>query len=118
MKHIKGRGTSTPQRRSERYMDNFEDIWRLQSFILSEADRASTPIVINRDKETTIREFMKIIGDNLAEGFDQSPEQVLMQLGNHDQQTTLPGDSTSSGKSEKVETRQSWLGRFQDRRLR
>ncbi len=118
MKHIKGRGTSTPQRRSERYMDNFEDIWRLQSFILSEADRASTPIVINRDKETTIREFMKIIGDNLADSFDQSAEQVLMQLGNHDQQTTLPDDSTSRGKSKIVETRQSWLGRFQDRRLR
>lgn len=80
MRHIKGRGSGTSQRRSDRYLNNFEDIWRVQSYILSEADRTRTPIVVNSDKEDTIREIMRIIGDKLSQGFDRSPKDVFTQL--------------------------------------
>lgn len=118
MRHIKGRGTNTPQRRSERYLDNFEDIWRLQSFILSEADRAGTPIVVNSSKESTIRELMRIIGDKLAVGFDRPAEDVFKQLsacGEHAAVPPLPGSKMQPAK---VKTKQSWVERFRARRAR
>jgi 2-phosphoglycerate kinase len=118
MRHIKGRGTSTPQRRSERYLENFEDIWQLQSFILSEADRARTPIVVNSDKETTIRELMRIIGDSLAQGFDRSPEDVFMQLGAGGERATVGVVSKPPVQSGNVKSRPSWLERFHVRRAR
>ncbi len=81
IRHIQGRGTSTPQRRSERYMENFEDIWQVQTHILSEADRSGTSIVVNRDKETTIRELLRVVADRLAQNFDGSAVDVFKQIG-------------------------------------
>ncbi|MDH3690491.1 MAG: hypothetical protein OEU36_13515 [Gammaproteobacteria bacterium] len=107
MRHIKGRGTSTPQRRSERYMENFEDIWRLQTFILSEADRAGTPIVVNSDKEASIRELMRIIGDSLAQGFDRSPGDVFSQLCDRGEHTALAEVSKRPARRDRVKTKQS-----------
>lgn len=118
MRHIKGRGTNTPQRRSERYLENFEDIWQLQSFILSEADRTHTPIVVNSDKETTIRELMKIIGDNLAQDFDRSPEEVFSAPGSYTENTAVAGASHPSVQQGQIKTRQSWLEKFHLRRAR
>ena len=118
MRHIKGRGTNAPQRRSERYLENFDDIWQLQSFILSEADRAHTPIVINSDKETTIREVIKIIGDSLAQGFDRSPEDVFLQLGAGGERNSVAGVSKPLVQPGNIKTRQSWLERFHVRRAR
>jgi len=117
MQHIQGRGTTTPQRRSERYMENFEDIWQLQTYILSEADRMGTPIVINRDKETAIRESMRIVGDSLAQSFDRSPEDYVMQLSNYKENTELTGESEQSVEPDKVETKPSGLERLGIRRF-
>ena len=118
MERIQGRGTSTPQRRSERYMDNFEDIWRVQTYILSEADRTGTAIVINRDKETTIRESMRIVGDSLAQNFNQSPEEYFMQACDCKENTTAAGASGQSVEPDEVKTKPSGLERLGIRRFR
>jgi 2-phosphoglycerate kinase len=115
-RHIKGRGMSTPQRRSERYLENFEDIWQLQTYILSEADRAHTPIVVNHDKETAIHELMGIIGDRLVKDLVQSPEEVLMKLCGHGEHDTLPGVPKPSAQPDKVKTKRSWFDRFRSSR--
>ncbi|MGD2137100.1 MAG: zeta toxin family protein [Gammaproteobacteria bacterium] len=76
-RRIRGRGTASPQRRSERYLEYFDEIWHLQSYLLSEADRTNTPIVINSDRSKVFREIMRIIIDHLARDFDSKPEAVF-----------------------------------------
>jgi 2-phosphoglycerate kinase len=74
---ISGRGTKVPQRRSKRYLDNFEDIWNLQSFLLSEADRTKIPIIVNNKREAVIREIMRTVIETLSKEFNATPEEVF-----------------------------------------
>jgi 2-phosphoglycerate kinase len=74
---IKGRGTRAPQRRSERYLKHFDEIWRLQSFLLSEADRTKTPIIVNADRDKVVREIMRTVIDVLSKDFTLAPEEVF-----------------------------------------
>jgi len=76
-RRIQGRGTMAPQRRAERYIEHFDEIWYLQSYLLSEADRTNTPIVINSDRNKVFREIMRITIDRLARDFDSKPEKVF-----------------------------------------
>jgi len=74
---IKGRGTRAPERRSERYLQHFDEIWRLQSFLLSEADRTKTPIIVNADRDKVVREIMRTVIDMLSKDFSLSAEEVF-----------------------------------------
>jgi len=74
---IAGRGTKVPQRRSERYLQHFEEIWCLQSFLLSEADRAKIPIIVNTERDVVIREIMRTVIETLSQDFTSSPEEVF-----------------------------------------
>lgn len=74
---ISGRGTKVPQRRSERYLENFQDIWHLQSFLLSEADRTKIPIIVNTKRDIVVREIMRTVIETLSKEFTASPEEVF-----------------------------------------
>lgn len=76
-KRIRGRGGVAPQRRAERYLESFDAIWRLQSVLLDEADRARVPIFENNDKDKVFREVMRHIIGNLSQGFSRTPAQVF-----------------------------------------
>jgi 2-phosphoglycerate kinase len=76
-RRIQGRSTNVPQRRAGRYLDHFDEIWRLQSYLLSEADRANIPIVVNVSRDKVFREIMRITIDTLTESFDSTPEAVF-----------------------------------------
>lgn len=76
-KRIKGRGTEAPQRSSKRYLEHFDQIWSLQSLLLSEADHADISIVINDDRDKVVREIMRSIIDDLAKNFKASPREVF-----------------------------------------
>jgi 2-phosphoglycerate kinase len=76
-RRISGRGADVPQRRASRYLKHFDEIWRLQSYLLSEADRANKPIVINDDRDKVFREIMRITIETLAEDFTASPQAVF-----------------------------------------
>jgi len=75
---IRGRGTKAPQRRSSRYLEHFDAIWRLQSFLLSEADRTKIPIILNGDRDNVVREIMRTVIDTLAKDFKATPADVFM----------------------------------------
>jgi 2-phosphoglycerate kinase len=74
---IQGRGGSVPQRRAKRYLQNFDAIWQLQSYLLDEADRAGVPMVSNDDKEESIREIMRIIVDHLSGHLELTVDKVF-----------------------------------------
>ncbi len=74
---IRGRGTHAPQRRSERYLENFGTIWRLQSYLLSEADKFNIPIIPNENKEKVVREVMRTVISKLSEEFSAEPAKVF-----------------------------------------
>jgi 2-phosphoglycerate kinase len=72
-----GRGAQIDARRAERYLEHFDSIWRLQSYLLSEADQEHTPIIINDHKEQVIHDVMVTVVDRLAERFSATPEEVF-----------------------------------------
>lgn len=71
------RGDQAVQRRAERYLQNFDAIWRLQSFLLSEADRTGVPIIRNNDRQSAMRGVMKTIIDELSADFSADPRDVF-----------------------------------------
>jgi 2-phosphoglycerate kinase len=74
---IQGRGTQTQGRRAKRYLENFDAIWRLQSYLLSEADKAGVPIVPNIDVESAVRQLVVLILDELARHVSTDPKKVF-----------------------------------------
>ena len=74
---IQGRGGGVPLRRAKRYLQNFDAIWQLQSYLLDEADHHGVSIVTNDDKEETTREIMRIVVDHLATNLEASLDKVF-----------------------------------------
>lgn len=74
---LQGRSRNARQRRAERYLESFDEIWGLQSYLLSEADRTNIPIVSTEDKDKVFREIMRITINTLMESFDSTPEMVF-----------------------------------------
>lgn len=74
---IKGRGKREPDRRAKRYLQHFEAIWDLQSFMLQEADQLGVPIVANEDLEDTLHQVMTLLMTKLAEEFQGTPDDVF-----------------------------------------
>lgn len=73
---LRGRGVAVPQRRAKRYLDTFDSIWTLQSFLLSEADRCEVPIITNLDKEKSVQQVILHVNQELAKHLKAPPEQV------------------------------------------
>lgn len=73
---LRGRGVEVPQRRAKRYLDKFDSIWMLQSFLLSEADRCEVPIITNQDKDKSVLQVILHVNQELAKHFKAPPEDV------------------------------------------
>jgi len=74
---LRGRGVEVPQRRAKRYLNRFESIWALQTFLLTEADRCDVPIITNSDKEKAIVQIIHHVNYKLSKHFSSSPEVVF-----------------------------------------
>ena len=74
---FRGRGQQIDKRRAERYLQNFDEIWRLQSHLLSEADRGHVPIIVNNNREQVIRDMMSVVMDALVSRLNASPTEVF-----------------------------------------
>ena len=75
--YIKGRGKEAPKRRSKRYLDQFNAIWELQSYLMAEADNYKIPIVSNTNRDNTIQEVMVTINDALMPHFSHDIEKIF-----------------------------------------
>ncbi len=76
-KQLAGRGASVSSRRAERYLDHLDDIWELQTFLLSEADQHDVPIITEREPDEMVRRLMRVIADRLEKEFEGDPERVF-----------------------------------------
>ncbi len=74
---LKGRGVDSPARRPERYLDNMDSIWSLQSYLLSEADRCDVPIITSGDREIAILQVTQQVNAELAKHFTGSVREVF-----------------------------------------
>jgi 2-phosphoglycerate kinase len=74
---LRGRGAEVPQRRAKRYLNKFDSVWSLQSFLLSEADRCDVPIITNHDKEKAIQQIILHVVHELSSHFKGSPRDVF-----------------------------------------
>jgi len=60
-KQLKRRGREKSGRQASRYLKHIDDIWELQSYLLSEADNGGVPIITNWHIETTVREVLNLV---------------------------------------------------------
>lgn len=74
---LRGRGEKVPQRRAKRYLNRFESVWSLQSFLLSEADRCDVPIITNQDKEKTIQQVIQQVIYEISRHFKGTSRDVF-----------------------------------------
>ncbi len=74
---LRGRGKENPGRRARRYLEHFDEIWTLQSFLLAEADRLQVPIVANVELERTLQEATEVVMAELARQFTGKPKAVF-----------------------------------------
>jgi len=74
---LRGRGVEEPRRRAKRYLNKFDSIWRLQSFVISEAERCDTAIIPNEDMEAAIFQLISTINRELSRHFKGSPADVF-----------------------------------------
>jgi len=77
---LRGRGVEVPQRRAKRYLNKFDSIWNLQSFLLSEADRCDVAIITNDDKELAVQQLIQHVNYELSRHFSGSPEVVFSEV--------------------------------------
>lgn len=75
---FRGRGEQIDARRADRYLEHFNSIWRLQSYLLSEADASDTSIVINDSKEQVIHDVMVTVVDRISSRFSVPPNEVFV----------------------------------------
>ncbi len=76
-KRLSGRLRDAPLREASGHLELFDRIWRLQSFLLSEADRNAIPILLNQHREKVIGRVMTTVIDTLAKDFDKTAEAVF-----------------------------------------
>lgn len=74
---LRGRGAEVPRRRAKRYLNKFESVWSLQSFLLSEADRCDVSIITNHDKEKAIIQIIRQVSYELSKHFSGTPRSVF-----------------------------------------
>lgn len=78
---FRGRGDKVAQRHAARYLDHFDSIWRLQSYLLSEADRHRIPIILSVNRDQVIRDVMNTIVGALSAQLSVDPKEVFFQAG-------------------------------------
>jgi len=66
---LKKRCRENVERKSSRYYEKLDDIWELQSYLLSEADRYGVPIIANRNVYATVFEALDLVGNEIEKAF-------------------------------------------------
>lgn len=68
-KHFERRALEAPSRSKEKYLENVDAIWELQSFFLEEAQRCRVPVIPNIRRTNTIRQVLNVVTEALEREF-------------------------------------------------
>jgi 2-phosphoglycerate kinase len=79
-KHLQGRGHQVKTRRAKRYLVHFEEIWQLQTLLLSNADEHDIAIIPNAKPDETMRLVMDTIVHHLSVHFSGDLEKITSQI--------------------------------------
>lgn len=73
-KRLKKRQEEQPERGSSRYLKQLEQIWMLQSYLITEAEEHNIPLIFNVDIEDALSEILMHVSDTIMQHF---PAQIL-----------------------------------------
>lgn len=68
-KQLKRRGREKTERKASRYLEHLNDIWELQSYLLSEADNSGIPIITNWHIEDTVHEILNLVSARIMKRY-------------------------------------------------
>lgn len=68
-KQLKRRGREKTERKASRYLEHLNDIWELQSYLLSEADNSGIPIITNWHIEDTVHEILNLVSSRIMKRY-------------------------------------------------
>jgi 2-phosphoglycerate kinase len=77
---LKRRCRENAERRSSRYAEKLDEIWEMQSYLLSEADAHGVPIIANRNVYATVFEVLDLIGHEVEKVFPARTLNVAAEL--------------------------------------
>mgnify|MGYP001147689464 CR=1 FL=1 len=72
-KRFRKRGSEHAARNASRYIEHFEDIWELQSFLLDEADEAGISIINSGNMEEAIKGILEEITNIVVKQYLENP---------------------------------------------
>ena len=73
-KRLKHRAREQPERPASRYIQGLDEIWALQSYLVTEAERHDVPLIVNSDIDEALHELLMQISDTIAGRFPSSPK--------------------------------------------
>jgi 2-phosphoglycerate kinase len=76
-KQLKRRGREKNQDQASHYLENLDDIWGLQSWLLDEADKAGVLIIENWYIEDAVRAALDYIIGVLMKHFPPQPDEEV-----------------------------------------
>lgn len=68
-KQLTRRGKEQTSRPAKRYVENLDNIWALQSFLLKRADKADIPIITNKNIKATVSAVIELISATICKEF-------------------------------------------------
>ncbi|MDH3900740.1 MAG: hypothetical protein OEU51_06815 [Gammaproteobacteria bacterium] len=80
-KQLRRRGREASVHKPSRYLDNLDNIWELQSYLLSEADRAGVAIIQNWYIEDTVRAVLDLVMGRVMERYPPQPDGRVWESG-------------------------------------
>ncbi|MCU7959608.1 MAG: AAA family ATPase [gamma proteobacterium symbiont of Bathyaustriella thionipta] len=75
-KRLKRRGQEQDNRGSERYLNSLDEIWDLQSYLLSQADSAGISIIPNTRFKDTVKDVLDLVNLKIARKFPPDPDNM------------------------------------------
>ena len=79
-KQLMRRGREKNKHQASHYLENMDDIWALQSWLLDEADKAGTPIIENWYIEDTVRAALDLVIGVLMKHFPPHLDETVWEV--------------------------------------
>jgi 2-phosphoglycerate kinase len=76
-KQLRRRGREKNLHEPSHYLEGLDDIWELQSYLLSEADKAGVTIIQNWYIEDTVRAVLNLVIGKIAEHYPPHPDELV-----------------------------------------